>query len=107
MQRDIDVRHAKNKTDRFALDLRQPDQLRYENRLQLVRHEFEFLLGERHEAPIILPGLVINLAEPPAFPFDVAQISVAQRYLLGAFSVLPASRRSRFAASAGFANHQA
>ena len=46
-----------------------------------MRHEFEFLLGERHESPIVLPRLIVNLAEPPAFPRDVPQIPMAQRDL--------------------------
>src|SRR5206468_6849728 len=37
-------------------------------------HEFELRSGERHKTPILLPSLVVNFAESPAFIANVPKI---------------------------------
>ena len=43
--------------------LADPQELRHEQRLQARRHEVHLFGGHRHEAPVFLPGLVVDLPD--------------------------------------------
>ena len=79
LEGDVDVGHAKDETDRFVADFGNESELRHDELFQLLRHELKFLFGKRNEAPVIFPGVVIDLAHARRFRVEVLQVPGTDR----------------------------
>ena len=67
------------------LDFSEQSELRNDQRLQLLGHVVEFVLGERHVAPVVAPRFIVNVANPPALRDDVGHLHRTNRHHLAAF----------------------
>src|SRR5205823_1231196 len=78
-QGEVDIRHTQDEANRLVADFRDECELWNNELLELVRHELDLRLGERHKTPILFPRLIVNLPEPPAFFANILEISSADR----------------------------
>ena len=91
----------------LPVDLRDQRQVGNDDRLQLMRHVIELLRRERHVAPVVLPRLVVELAQPARF-LRRSCFRFTGR-IVGRLAIFQAEarRRRRFSARSGSANHHA
>src|SRR6185503_19285955 len=60
LEGDVDVRDDEPEADRRAVHLDEADQLGHDRGLQLFRHVVDLGVGHGDEAPVLLPGLVVD-----------------------------------------------
>src|SRR5438477_4824825 len=72
---DINVRQAKREPNGLGSGFGQPNKFRRKERAHLLLHEFELSFSKWDETPVLLPGSVVNLAEPVAFIGNIFQIT--------------------------------
>ena len=77
-QRLVDVGQGQREADGLAIFvLDEVDEVRVGERLEAFGHEVELLVGHGHEAPVLLPRLVVNVANLLDLAVEVFHVHVA------------------------------
>ena len=72
---DVDIRDGDDKAEWLLSDLRNQGCLRHQKRFHLLRHVIGLGFGERHKAPILLPGLIIDGTNSLTLPRDIFEVN--------------------------------
>ena len=78
--------------DRLAVYFGDPDQVLEDDRLQLLAGIGDLGLGQRHEAPIVRPGVVEEVEDDRALPRRTCDLSTLRMRMRGLLSPAAISR---------------
>jgi hypothetical protein len=78
LERDVEVRQRQREGNRLARALGEDDHLGIDHGLELLRHVLDLGLGHRHEAPVLLPRRVVDLADEVDFLLEALHVHRAR-----------------------------
>ena len=70
----VEIRQRDPEPDDLTVLLGDRHQLRDHHRLELVRQVIDLVTGHRHEAPVLLPGRVVQLLDPLHLAVEVLHV---------------------------------